>query len=209
MTKTILETCGIWDIDYNSHNWEPEFMTISVTWQLRVTLESICNSCNVFQRACRITLWPPKHDLKEKNVCWFFCWGGSEGGKAKDHFSNIFWHPSLNSFCDVTVINCEEEKTIVITDLKISNSIPMWLFWCAITIPFVKNKLSVPFLERRTQQINWDTRWCISIKIHVWKIRNRMCKKGFLGCDGCFDYMTWCCLSWQNTHFSGNTKSDV
>ena len=26
--KTILETCEIWDTDYNSDNWEPEFMTI-------------------------------------------------------------------------------------------------------------------------------------------------------------------------------------
>ena len=26
--KTILETCDIWDTDYNSDNWEPEFMTI-------------------------------------------------------------------------------------------------------------------------------------------------------------------------------------
>ena len=27
-----------------SDNWEPEFMSIFVTWQLRVTLDSICNS---------------------------------------------------------------------------------------------------------------------------------------------------------------------
>ena len=45
MTKTILETCDIWDMDYNFDNWEPEFMTI---FQLRVTLDIICNSCNVF-----------------------------------------------------------------------------------------------------------------------------------------------------------------
>ena len=30
--KTILETCDIWDTDYNSDNWEPEFMTIFVIW---------------------------------------------------------------------------------------------------------------------------------------------------------------------------------
>ena len=46
--KTILETCDIWDTDYNSDNWEPEFMTIFVTWQLIVTLDIIRNSCNVF-----------------------------------------------------------------------------------------------------------------------------------------------------------------
>ena len=40
-------TCDIWDTDYNYDNWEPEFMKIFVTWQLRVTLDSICNSCDV------------------------------------------------------------------------------------------------------------------------------------------------------------------
>ena len=40
-------TCGIWDTDYNYDNWEPEFMTIFVAWQLRVTLDSIRNSCDV------------------------------------------------------------------------------------------------------------------------------------------------------------------
>ena len=39
---------GMWDTDNNSDNWEPEFMTIFVTWQLRVTLDSIRNSCDVF-----------------------------------------------------------------------------------------------------------------------------------------------------------------
>ena len=47
-SKTILETCDIWDTDYNPDNWEPEFMTIFVIWQLRVTLDSIRNSCDVF-----------------------------------------------------------------------------------------------------------------------------------------------------------------
>ena len=46
--KTILKTCDNWDTDYNSDNWEPEFMTIFVTWQLIVTLDSIRNSCDVF-----------------------------------------------------------------------------------------------------------------------------------------------------------------
>ena len=41
-------TCDIWDTDYNSDNWEPEFMTIFVIWQLIVTLDSIRNSCDVY-----------------------------------------------------------------------------------------------------------------------------------------------------------------
>ena len=42
-----LVTCDIWDTDYNTDNWEPGFMTIFVTWQLIVTLDNICNSCDV------------------------------------------------------------------------------------------------------------------------------------------------------------------
>ena len=60
MTKTIPETCDIWDTNYNSDNWEPEFMTIFVAWQLRVTLDSIRNSCDVF------TGTPPKSSTNRK-----------------------------------------------------------------------------------------------------------------------------------------------
>ena len=48
--RAIQETCDIWDTDYNSDNWEPESMTIFVTWQLIVTLDSIRNSCDVYDR---------------------------------------------------------------------------------------------------------------------------------------------------------------
>ena len=48
MENTILEFVYIWDTDYYSDNWEPEFMIIFVTWQSIVTLDSIHNSCNVF-----------------------------------------------------------------------------------------------------------------------------------------------------------------
>ena len=43
MTMIILETCGLWDIDYNSNNWEPELMRIFVTWQSTVTLDEFHN----------------------------------------------------------------------------------------------------------------------------------------------------------------------
>ena len=39
----------IWDTDYNSDNWDPDFITIFVAWQLRVTLDSIRNSCDVYK----------------------------------------------------------------------------------------------------------------------------------------------------------------
>ncbi len=44
----IKEICDIWDTDYNYDNWEIEFLTIFVTWQLRVTVDSIRNSCDVW-----------------------------------------------------------------------------------------------------------------------------------------------------------------
>ena len=44
----IIGTCDIWDTDYNTDNWEPEFMTIFFTLQLIVTLDSIRNSCDVY-----------------------------------------------------------------------------------------------------------------------------------------------------------------
>ena len=44
----IIGTCDIWDTDNNTDNWEPGLMTMFVTWQLIVTLDSIRNSCDVF-----------------------------------------------------------------------------------------------------------------------------------------------------------------
>ena len=46
--KTILETSDIWDTDYNSDHWEPEFSQSFFTWQLIVTLDSIRNYCDVY-----------------------------------------------------------------------------------------------------------------------------------------------------------------
>ena len=48
----IIGTSDICDTDYNSDNWEPEFMTIFVIWQLIVTLDSIRNSCDVSSSFC-------------------------------------------------------------------------------------------------------------------------------------------------------------
>ena len=54
-------------------NWEPEFMTIFVTWQLIVTLDSIRNSCDVFKRAS-LTWKHDGHDhchsFKVKTFLW-------------------------------------------------------------------------------------------------------------------------------------------
>ena len=79
---TILETCDIWDTDYNSDNWEPEFMTIIVTCQLWVIVDSIRNSCDVFYFSYRRvvgqtcswgskSLWELQH-LAENHQCLAF-----------------------------------------------------------------------------------------------------------------------------------------
>ena len=47
LQRANLVTCDMWDTDYISDNWEQYFLTIFVTWQLRVTLDSIHNSCDV------------------------------------------------------------------------------------------------------------------------------------------------------------------
>ena len=54
-----LLTCDIWDTDYNYDNWEPEFMTIFVTWQLRVKRDSIRNSCDICVTEARVCFRNP------------------------------------------------------------------------------------------------------------------------------------------------------
>ena len=50
-------TCDIWNTDYNSDNWEPEFMTIFVIQQLIVTLDSIRNFCDVSHALSKNLHW--------------------------------------------------------------------------------------------------------------------------------------------------------
>ena len=60
MTMIILETCGLWDIDYN---WDPEFMTIFVTLQLRVTFAFAFAILAMFIRVMRLSLlYSPNKD---------------------------------------------------------------------------------------------------------------------------------------------------
>ena len=66
--KTILQTCDNWDTDYNSYNWEPKFMTIFVTWQSRVTVDSIRNSCDVLIPNCTV----PMRFCQWRIVIWVF-----------------------------------------------------------------------------------------------------------------------------------------
>ena len=53
----IICICDIWDTEHNTDNWEPGLMTIIVTWQLIVTLDSICNSCDVFMYHKSYSFW--------------------------------------------------------------------------------------------------------------------------------------------------------
>ena len=75
-TKTTTKTWhGLWacEIVDISDSWGPEFMTIIVTWQLKGTLDSIRNSCDVS------TTKTQKHKLGAKStdavlLAVLFCW---------------------------------------------------------------------------------------------------------------------------------------
>ena len=73
MTKTIQVTCDIWHTDYNSDNWETEFMTNFVFWQLRVTLDSIRNSCDVLPFDNDITEMTISSEvwINSKKIQWY------------------------------------------------------------------------------------------------------------------------------------------
>ena len=92
LQRAILENCEIWDTDYNFGIWEPEFMTICVTWQLRVTLDSIRNSCDVcFMTSCS------KVNIFRFVACFLvpFC---SKSLKLKLRNRPKIWkHPLLNN----------------------------------------------------------------------------------------------------------------
>ena len=74
-------TCDIWDTDYNCDNWKTEFITIYVTWQLRVTLDSIRNSCDVF--------------LSNQLFLWISLWSESYFGCVSAQFLYLFFGRSF------------------------------------------------------------------------------------------------------------------
>ena len=81
VTKTIPGPCDIWDTNYHSDNWEPEFMTIFVSWQLRVTLDSIPNSCDVF------LTWPKSYSsLSHPHPGWL-----EEAPRGEQRFALCDW----------------------------------------------------------------------------------------------------------------------
>ena len=56
-TRRSIETCQIWDTVYNSDNWKPEIITTFVTWHSKVTLDSICKSCDIYVFKFEMKLW--------------------------------------------------------------------------------------------------------------------------------------------------------
>ena len=74
--KTILQTCANWDTDYNSYNWELGFMTIFVTWQSIVTLDSIRNSCDVLVKFWWFSFFysPSSPSLSRDMPNWCLAW---------------------------------------------------------------------------------------------------------------------------------------
>ena len=57
------------EIVYISVSWEPDFRTIIVTWQLRVTLDSIRNSCDVCFQLRKPFLQSSLHCNPLKSCC--------------------------------------------------------------------------------------------------------------------------------------------
>ena len=100
--KTVLESCDIWDTDYSSDNWEPEFMTIFVTWQLIVTLDSICNYCDV-NRCSELR-------VSEPTVC----------RPHKNAFHEISIYDILNSFVWEMNITVWQMMVLVTDDCSVS-----------------------------------------------------------------------------------------
>ena len=82
----LIETCDIWDTDYNTDNWEPGLMTIFVTWQLIVTLDSIRNSCDVLN-TWRIDSFNTR---TPKNECGNSCPLPSKKGNTGSWFIRLF-----------------------------------------------------------------------------------------------------------------------
>ena len=62
----------LWDTDYNIDNWEPIFMKIFVTLKLRVTLESIRNSCDFHNLFTFMTLFIINSFLLQSHLRWMY-----------------------------------------------------------------------------------------------------------------------------------------
>ena len=102
--KTILQTCDNWDTDYNSYNWEPEFMTIFVTWQSRVTLDSIRNSCDVLKRNFKKSFLG--HPSLQQQSTWHICENLAHSAKYTGGII-VTWQlrvtlDSIRNSCDVS-----------------------------------------------------------------------------------------------------------
>ena len=64
-----LHTLQLRHSDYYSDNWEPEFKTIFATWQLRVTLDSIRNSCDVLFQVSTTLSWYIYNAISSNQYC--------------------------------------------------------------------------------------------------------------------------------------------
>ena len=95
----ILQTCDNWDTDYYSYNWEPEFMTIFVTWQSRVTIPyAIVHCCS------NVHLETPTPILTSSFLIWIWSglpwsfkqWTGSLMEERKTYFRSRFVNCTLS-----------------------------------------------------------------------------------------------------------------
>ena len=83
----------LWDTDYNTDNWEPGLMTIFVTWQLIVTLDSICNSCDVLNV---FIAWHWIHIFRPNFCCQYYYVTEAKWRQCTQEFIASSLPPTLN-----------------------------------------------------------------------------------------------------------------
>ena len=86
-----------------SDNWEPGLMTIFVTWQLIVTLDSIRNSCDVL-RICKRCEWQ-NNIISASLFNYLLCWK-----KCKFIFPNSFQFRI--TFASIAKYICPESRIV-------------------------------------------------------------------------------------------------
>ena len=113
--------------------WEPEFVTILVTWQLIVTLESICNSCDVWHLPLALT-----SRRKQRNK--------EEQSNSKDSLNKWTYYEAVNRkksqclpggdafWCPGSVLNARQPTELNPFELLYPLTPPYQLFWRAVAI---------------------------------------------------------------------------
>ena len=112
---TNMQTCDNWDTDCNSYNWKTEFIAIFVPWQLRVTLDSIRNSCDVWSKSL----------LNQ-------CLGATQPTHTKDGNSAMF----LTVNCNFSLTDLNIQRLVSFLE---SLHCLVLIFWCLKWVSWTKS----------------------------------------------------------------------